>query len=427
MMPRALRFIVHVGLLLSTGCASIDQFLAQRTPSVPPQTSPTSAPVLSTPEETQASNATQTVLPTTQPRILRIWLPPHFDPNAATSAAGILRQRLADFEAEHPGLELEVRIKSDAGEAGLVNALSGTSAAAPSALPDLVALSRPGLESASLKGLLHPMDGLSVTLEDPNWYGYARQLGQIQNTGYGLPFAGDVLVLMYRSEVERINSWNDILASENPLAFAAGDPKGSVGLSLYISAGGELLDAQGQPTLNQDVLTRVLTLFSDGVLAGVFSTSVGNMVTDEQVLQAYLGERANMAIFWASNYRAPEGQFTLPLPGLDETPLAFGTGWVWALAGSNAENQQLAAELADYLVADDFLRDWANASGYLPTRPSSVDAEDAAMNAILESAQLIPPNDVLSVLGSLMKDAIIRVLNGEKPEVVAESIIEQLP
>jgi ABC-type glycerol-3-phosphate transport system substrate-binding protein len=426
MMSRALRFIVHVGLLLSTGCASIEQFLV--TPLAPTQTSPTptSVPVTSTPEETQAANTTPTAPGASQPRILRIWLPPQFDPNAATSSASLLRQRLTDFEEEHPGLELEVRIKADEGEASLVNSLSVTSMAAPTLLPDLVALSRPALEAASLKGLLHPIEGLSAALDDPNWYGYARQVGQIQNTGYGLPFAGDALVLVYRSEVERISNWNDILASENPLVFAAGDPKALVGLSLYVSANGELLDTQGRPTLNQDVLTRVLTLISDGVLAGVFSPSLGNMVSDEQVLQAYLGERANMAIYWASNYRAPQGQFTLPLPGLEETAFSFGTGWVWALAGSNTENQQLAVELADYLVADDFLGGWTNASGYLPTRPSTVDSEEVNMNAILESAQLIPSNDVLSVLGPLMQNAISRVLNGEKPEVVAENVMEQL-
>ena len=425
-MSRVLRFIVLFGLLLGTGCTSIEQLLS--TPLAPLQASPTptAVPVIPSPDATQALSITPTVPPTSQARILRIWLPPQFDPNAATSAANILSQRLADFEAEHPGLELEVRIKSDEGELGLVNALSVTNMAAPSALPDLVALSRPGLENAALKGLLHPIDGLSPTLDDPNWYGYARQLGHIQNTGYGLPFAGDALVLVYHSERERINTWNDILASENPLVFAAGDPKGLVGLSLYVSAGGELLDTQGRPTLNQNILTRVLTLISDGVLTGVFSASLGNIASDEQVLQAYLGERANMAIFWASNYRAPEGQFTLPLPGLEEIHLSFGTGWVWALAGSNAENQQLAVELADYLVAEDFLGTWTNASGYLPTRPSSVDAEDVTMTAILESAQLIPSNDVLSVLGPFMRDAVIRVLDGEKPEVVSESIIEQL-
>ena len=424
-MSRFLRFFVHVGLILTAGCASIEQFLV--TPTAPPPTSPTPAPDISTPDGTTSPDATPTIPSTTQPQILRIWLPSQFDPNDATGAASMLKQRLADFETEHPGLELDVRIKSDENESDIVNALSVTSKAAPSALPDLVALSRPALESASLQGLLHPIDGLSSTLDDPNWYSYARQLGHIQNTGYGLPFAGDTLILAYHSEVERINSWNDIVASENPLVFTAGDPKALVALSLYVSANGELVNAQGQPTLNAEVLTRVLTLISDGVLAGVFAPSLGNVVSDEQVLQAYLGERANMAIFWASHYRPPEGQFTIPLPGLEATSFSLGTGWVWALAGSSVENQQLAADLADFLVADDFLRDWTTASGYLPTRPSSVDTENTTMTAILESTQLIPSNDVLLVLGPIMQDAVNRVLAGEKPEVVAESVSNQFP
>ena len=434
-MPRTLRLIVHLGLLLSTGCASIADFLA--TPSAVPPASPASASVTASPAGPSAtptpqietpSNVTPagTGLPTPESRTLRVWLPPEFDPNAGNPPARILRQRLDDFEAEHPGIELDIRIKADDGESGLVNSLSVTSIAAPAALPDLIALSRPALETAALKGLLHPLDGFSTTLDDTNWYDYARQLGRIQNTSYGLPFAGDALVLVYRSEVERINSWNDVLASENPLVFAVGDPKALVGLALYVSAGGDLLDPQGQPALEQDVLTRVLTSIADGTLAGVFSPSLDNLISNEQVLQSYLGERANMAIIWASDYRAPEGQFTLPLPGLDETSASFATGWVWALAGSNAENQQLAVELADYLVDDEFLTTWINATGYLPTRPDSVAAGEATMDLIAEAVQPIPSNEVLSVLGPLMQDALMRVLNGEKPDVVAENVIELL-
>lgn len=434
-MPRLLRFIVHFGLLLSTGCASIADFLS--TPSAAPPASPATTSVTSTlvgpsatptPQIETPSNVTPagTVLPTTNARVLRIWLPPEFDPNAGNPPARILKQRLDDFEAEHPGLELDIRIKADEGEAGLVNSLSVTSLAAPAVLPDLIALSRPALETAAMKGLLHPLDGLSTTLDDTNWYEYARQLGRIQSTGYGLPFAGDALVLVYRSEVERINSWNDVLASENPLVFAVGDPKALVGLALYVSAGGELLDTQGQPTLEQDTLTRVLNSFADGTLSGVFSPSLDNLVSNEQVLQAYLGERANMAIIWASDYRAPEGQFTLPLPGLDETSGSFATGWVWALAGSNSENQPLAVELADYLVEANFLATWTEATGYLPTRPGSVDSGEATINQIVEAVQPIPSNEVLDVLGPLMQDALMRVLNGEKPEVVAENVIELL-
>ena len=116
----------------------------------------------------------------------------------------------------------------------------------------------------------------------------------------------------------------------------------------------------------------------------------------------------------------------LPLPGLDETPVSFATGWVWALAGSNPENQQLAVELADYLVTDDFIGNWTRATGYLPTRPSSVGEGEATIVPILETAQPIPSNDVLLAVGPLMQEALARVLNGEQPEAVAGSVIEQL-
>jgi len=421
-MARTLRIIAkhpfgtyYVLLVFLAGCSSLAPLL----------TTPTPAPVKQV-TSTPQPKITQTTPPEIRPRVLRIWLPPQFDPNAATTSANILKQRLAGFEAEHPGLEVEVRIKAEEGEASLLNSLSVTSLAAPSALPDLIALSRPALETAALKGLLHPIDGLSTTLDDPNWYGYARQLGHIQNTGYGLPYAGDALIFAHRSDFEEINSWEEILASENSLAFAAGDPQGLVGLSLYVSAGGEFLDEQGKPALDQDILTRVLTLMADGISAKVFSVSSVNIISGQQALDEYQSERANMAVVWASNFRAPEDGLIMPLPGLDETTVSFATGWMWALAGSNPENQQLAVELADYLVADDFLRNWMDATGFLPTRPSSVDEGESTLVPILESAQPIPSTDVLSVLGPLMQEALVRVLNGEQPEAVAGSVVEKL-
>ena len=74
--------------------------------------------------------ATETQRPANEPRILRVWLPPQFDPNAGTESANLLQQRLADFEMGHPGLEIEVRIKAEEGEANILNALSVTSMAA---------------------------------------------------------------------------------------------------------------------------------------------------------------------------------------------------------------------------------------------------------------------------------------------------------
>jgi len=354
-------------------------------------------------------------------RILRVWLPPRFDPNADTESASLLKRRLADFESAHPGLEIEVRIKAEAGETSLLNSLSITSSAAPIALPDLIALSRPDLEAAALKGLLHPVDGLSTVLDDSNWYPYARELGHVQNIGYGLPFAADALVMVHRPGLE-INTWDDIFSSDESLVFSAGDPQALVALSLYISAGGRLVNEQGLPILDEEPLTQTLTLIQNGLEEQAFLPTMINYETDTQSLQAYRDGRANMAIAWALNYHGVDDGIIEPIPSLNGTPHTFAPGWIWALAGSDPENQQVATELAEYLIADEFIGNWLEKTGYLPTRLS----QDVEVNAILELAQLMPANDVLLVLGPIMNQALIRVLNGDQVESVVRSVMEQV-
>jgi ABC-type glycerol-3-phosphate transport system substrate-binding protein len=353
-------------------------------------------------------------------------LPPQFDPAAESDAANLLEQRLAEFESEHPGLLIEVRLKRSDEEDNIVNSLSLTGEAAPNALPDLILLSRPDLESAALKGLLHPIDGLSTSLEDRDWYDYAQQLARIQNTGYGLPFAGDALVLIYYPELGTIVTWEDVLGSRGQLVFPANHLQGVVGLSLYTSARGQILDAQELPTLEVDALTRVLTLFQQGVSEDVFPASLANVSTEAQTLQIYRTGSANIGIIWFLDYQPSSDGTITPLPGLTEEPFAYATGWVWALAGSNPENQQLAVELAEHLVASDFIGEWTRETGYLPTRQSTVQEENRTIIAILESAHPIPSNEVLAVLGPLMQEALTRVLNGEEPQAVAESVVQKL-
>jgi multiple sugar transport system substrate-binding protein len=357
---------------------------------------------------------------------LRVWLPVQFNPAAENPAAEMLARRLAEFESQHSDLKIEIRVKKAEAEGEILNALSLTSEAAPGVLPDLVLLSRSELEMAALLGLLHPIDGLSTALDDPNWYSYAQQLAHIQNTGYGLPFLGDTLVFVYYPELGQIVTWEDILASDGQIAFPAGNPQSLVALSLYASAGGKILDDQGLPMLDQEALTRVLTLVDEGGAKDIFPPSLVNVVTEAQTLQIYRTGSANKGIVSYLSYRPSQDGAIAPLPGLDEMPFSYSTGWVWALAGENPENQQLAAELAEFLVADDFLAEWTRETGYLPTRPSIVEEGDRTMTAILESAHPIPPTDALAVLGPLMQEALTRVLNGEEPEDVAGSIAEKL-
>lgn len=403
---------------MSAGCASLEPLLASLTP-------PTPAPTPGATAKPPAV-ATETVPAPPEEPLLRVWLPPEFDPTAQNVAANLMKQRLDEFEVQHPGLKLEIRLKASVGENDIVNVLSLTSSAAPGTMPDLILLSRPDLEAAAGRGLLHPIDGLSTQLEDPNWYAYAQQLGRVQNTGYGLPFAGNALILVYYPELGALVSWEDVLGSRGQLVFPAGNPQGLVGLSLYASAGGEVVNAQGVPTLEVEPLTRALTRIEEGVSKDVLPPSLANVSTEAQTMQIYRTGSANKAIIWILDYRPAEDGELAPLPGAAEAPFSYSTGWLWALAGSNPENQQLAVELAESLVADDFIGEWTRATGYLPTRPSMVEENDRIMTAVIESAHPIPPDEVLAVLGPLMQEALTRVLNGETPEEVAGSVAQKL-
>lgn len=417
MMTRVLRFAPYVFLIFLAGCSSLAPFLSSLTPTAAPV-----QPATPTPEAT----ATVTAVPEVEPPVLRVWVPSQFDPSAGTPAADLLKRRLEQFEAENPGLQIEVRVKAEEGEQDLLNSLTITNGAAPASMPDLIALSRSDLETAVSRGLLHPIDGLSTVLLESDWYEYARGLGQIQETGYGLPFAGQTLVLVYRPGFRAIDQWNDLLENQAPVVFAADDPLGMIGLSLYASAGGEIMDAQGSPTLDPEVLTRLLDMIQEGLSRNVFLSSMANISADSQTLQVYRSGESDRALIWTLNYSPSLDGLLLPLPGLNETPYSFANGWVWALAGSNPENQQLAVKLAEHLVAGDFIGQWTRETDYLPTRPSSLGEDEGTLAAILESAEPIPPNNVVVVLGPLMQEALTRVLKGEQADVVAGSVVEKL-
>jgi ABC-type glycerol-3-phosphate transport system substrate-binding protein len=422
MIFRTLRIACFVSFLFLTGCSSLAPFLA----------TPTSVPVIQA-TSTPHIDPTQPAPDVAKPRILRVWVPPRFNPEAGTPSADLLKQRFAEFEADHPGLEIEVRIKAEDGETGLLNSLSITSMAAPSIAPDLIALTHSDMEAAVLKGLLHPTDGLTTLLQGPDWYGYARQLGYVQNTEFGLPFAADAMVILYRPAVfeSAPSDWGTILGSGNQMVFSASDPQAYFPLSLYLSLNDQLTDDKGVFTLDETTLTRVLTYYRQVLDSGMVAPIIRDNQTDQEVLKNYREGNADVAVIWASSdLLTQSGEFT-SVPGLDNSPYSLANGWVWALAGSSNENQTLAVELASHLVESDFMSVWTIASGYLPTRPQALAGWEneelkKSVDEILQSAYPVPSEDVMSAWGSLMREALVRIFNGDQPENVARSVIESI-
>lgn len=417
-MRRFLIFAIFLSLL--TGCANNPSLLSTpETATVPTGTT--------TPIPTPAASLNPQVTPS-GPLTLRIWVPPQFDPAAETSAGALLQERLDEFLARRPGLEIEVRVKAES----MLDSLAATQSAAPSSMPDLAALTRADLESATAAGLLHPLDGLTTLLDDPDWYPYALQMAHIQNSTFGLPFAGDALALIGFANPGPAN-WKE-LPEETVFIFPAADPQALFSLSLYLSAGGMLLDNQGLPSVDEAILADALSLYLPVTEIEFLSPASIEYQNDEQAWNAFLEQRGNLTVSWVSNYLQTQTPLlTLaPLPGLEIGQYTLATGWSWTLAGSTPENQSLAVELAEFLSDSQFLAEWNQATGHLPTRPTALSSRSDAKSKMrliqtAESANLVPSQELLSIVGPLFAEATLSVMNGEKlPVEAAQSIAEQL-
>ena len=430
------RTLLGLGLILVmllSGCESLPfeiPWLANRTPTE--TASPDGGEELTpTPEMTITAEATPE--PVTE---LTLWVPPEMDPLMDAEASQILNSRLQSFSDQNDGIEINVRIKAASGVGGLLDALTATNAAAPEALPDLIALSRSDLETAALKNLIFPLDGLTEIPDDNDWYDFTRQMALLQGSTFGLPISADSLVLVYHGgSFEQLpTSWSDIFETDAVFAFPVESDRSLFQMSLYQAAGGSLQDNQRRPVLEVAPLTATFRLFREGVEAGVISEALLQYQTDAQVWTAFQEGQANIVVTWLSNYLqdAPTDAVLLPMLAIDNNSVSLGTGMSWALATPDVNRHDIAIELAEFLAEPAFLADWDAAMGYLPPRPSALgnlpdENLQSSLNQIALMTRLRPSNDIVSSLGPIIRDQTRQVLQGlVDPSQAAQVAVESL-
>jgi multiple sugar transport system substrate-binding protein len=413
------RLFILVLIVILAGCNVQSPAVMTPTPEATPTS--TTAPPIQTEEPDTSQNG---------PVILKLWIPPEFDPTNGSPEGGLLQARLDEFSLRRPNVRIETRVKEVEGPGGIIDTLSAAGATAPLALPDLVALPRHSLENAAIKGLLHPFDGLISTMDDPDWYDYARQLSHLQNSTFGIPFAGDALIMVYRPSIlgDRPSDWAASLTTSAEtsasLSFPAADPQSLVTLTFYQSTGGAILDVENRPTLDTIQLTEVLTYYQQAQQSSLMPYWLTQYETDDQSWNAYAENQTEMVITWASRY--------LKNPTQDGMPYTLATGWAWALASPDPDRQVLSAQLAEFLTTGDFLGKWTATSGYMPPRPSALSAWENTslqilLNQVAPSAHLTPSVDVLTTLGPVLQRATVDILKElADPATAAEAAVQVL-
>jgi multiple sugar transport system substrate-binding protein len=419
-------FLISLTLfcILLASCTPSQTTDGNSTPIAPSTPTPTLAP---TDSSTQSAP---------QPIELLLWLPPEFDPASGTPAGDLLQERLDSYTAQRADVRIATRVKAASGTGGLLDSLSTASAAAPLAIPDLVLLPRSSLEIAALKGLLIPYDELSDTINADDWYPFAQEMARIQTSTFGLPFAGDAMLMLHRPvEIEFPPAdWAAAVELAQPLAFPAADESALFTLAEYLSTGAQYQDSEGRPLLDANALRDVLTFYREAETAGVMPFRITQFTTDEQSWQAYTEGETNMVITWTHRYldTLPGDTAATAILTQDGTPLTFANGWVWALSNPQPERHALSIDLAEYLVQGDFLAEWSEAAGYLPPRASALAGwSNIALGRIMElvasSARAIPPNDVMAVIGPALQEAVVGVLKKQSnPEPAANEAAENI-
>lgn len=419
--------------LLLSACESLPFDLPWLTDEDPTPAAPTEDVGAQTPTPEVTPEIEETPPPVTS---LTVWVPPEMDPDLETEASIRFKNQLSAFSEAQGGIEIHVRVKAATGLGGLLDALTAASAAAPDALPDLIALARPDLETAALKGLIYPMDGMTEIPDDQDWYGFSREMALVQGSTFGLPFAGDALVLVYRPDyvTELPQTWADLFEQGLELAFPAEHDQALFLMTLYLAEGGALQDAQRRPQLELAPLTEVYRLLEQGVEAGTFPDWLNQYQTSGQVWTAFREGQVDFAVTWASNYlqEAPSDANMAPLLAGSEGLISMGTGMSWALATPETHRHALAVALAEFLVQPEYLGDWTSAAGYLPPRPSALSGWQnpglrTTVSQIAMMSVLRPSNQVILSLGPFMRDGSRQVLGGVvDPAQAAQLAIESL-
>ncbi|PKO12386.1 MAG: hypothetical protein CVU39_24480 [Chloroflexi bacterium HGW-Chloroflexi-10] len=389
--------------------------------------------------QTPTVESTETLPPPTPtaeipagPLELIVWVPPQFDPQADTPEAQLLRDRLNAFTTNERDVFINVRIKAASGPSGMLEALAVTNSAAQAAMPSLVLLPRSDVQSAVTRKLIFPMEPFTGAIEHPDWYNYARQLTTWGGSSYGLPFAGDALMLLYRPALigKAPVNWDDILRRGEPLSIPAADLQALITINMYESAGGKLENAQRLPPLDLELLTKIFQIYENGSQLGAYPLWITQLQNDADAWTTYNELRANWVVTWSSRLlqNTQEDTIGVSFPAIGENPVTLADGWVWCLTEPDPNAQSSSVQLAEFLTAPEFLTLWTPQAGYLPVRPSSLQGwNDSSLTLLLGqvalSAQAKPSNEVIATFGPVLQDLLLQVISGKTTATIAAQAV----
>jgi multiple sugar transport system substrate-binding protein len=382
---------------------------------------------------------TTTPIPPGAPQTLTLWITEVISPSEGGDEAQIFEQQIAAFEATHPGLTVQVLYKKPEGKGGIQDFLTTASAVAPAAVPDLIAIDIENLPDVARKGVLVPLGELLSPSLQGDLYPFVIRAGTVDGQLMGVQFEIDIEHTIYNTSKIAVPplTWTDVFSSGATYIFPSAGQDGLVNdafLIQYLSTGGELVDSNGNPALNQQALEDVLEFYQQGIANGAILTDVLNYATVETGWPKYLQAEVVMSNISSKLYLAGPGSLpgNLPaaIPSRDGQAVALGRGYAWALTTRDVNRLPLTVKLLEWLMYPAYMAAWSQAAEHLPTRRAAFDqvAPDpyvAFVSNQLEYVVPYPSSEIHQRIYRAMQQAVDAVLReGVLPEIAAENVLK---
>lgn len=383
------------------------------------------------------TSSVETTVPTDTIETITIWIPTFLSPFENTPEGMLLAERLTAYEERNPDISLQIRIKDEDGPAGIFQSLSAASVAAPSALPDLVVLDPFSLKDAGLKELIVPINNLYETPTLPAWYQHAIDSVQSGDSFFGIPFVSSADVFAYRQEAFENPplGWTDLLAGTETFLFPGGDKEAAFTLAQYLSLDGQIVDVEGQASLETSTLREILDFYLTSKENGLLPLSSLQYLTSNQTWTVLQGIGVSSAIMPLGVFleQSEDDTFSAqPLPTSDGDGIVLTRTYSWSIVATETDAQIRAAELIDWLIKPEFLGTWAHTLGMLPATSAALSywpsmETTAVVNQLVRVAVPFPDAEIVVTIGPALQNAIEEVLfNRSTPNAAALKAVEQV-
>ena len=396
---------------------------------------PTAPP---TPNPQPSPTALPTPTPVSREVNLILWVPDILDPYAEADSAAALRAQVADFDRASYEINVEMLVKRGSGSGGLYDLLSTASDVAPAIVPDLLILNQPDLLRAALEGLIQPLDDYMPS--DAGYFPTALEAMTTEEALWAFPYVAMAEQMGYRPAMTHTApiTWTAVLSQSYSLVLPGAPLDGLSSdalLSMYIGAGGRVVDDKGQPTLDRTTLEKVYGFILELQEVGLLDTEQVLDLTDTaSCWNALLEGKAqlapvSMSAYWYSRLASLAGADASPTPSdvvlptwvptESGVPVTVLHTWGIAVTADDPVRQEAALELARWLVSAQRMADLTRAVSLVPTRQQVVAMwelppdEEAFVIALLSNSVSPPPANAETAVRRALQTGLTAILQGD--------------